>query len=251
MSKYPMTHERYIQCVRDIALNYARLNRDNPNRQIVKSLPVLSDAQLEDIAHAKLVYGRGAITLRGVTQHGAWNNGRSHQCENPKSDDLVEVCALGEDSPVQVAGTTIHELAHVACGVGVGHARQWKIACMALGLRCVKAAGTRYSMAMFAPEVRDAIARLETPQDGFPKNQLAGLAGLLVMRPCRAGIGVRGGKSVGPGSGRLRKYVCPHGQIIRASTDYLEATCDVCNGKFELASAPKAPYVGHLPLGVM
>lgn len=227
-----MTHERYINCIRELALAYTIANGERHASKV----PYLTAEQIENIKHAKLVYGRGHITLRGITQFGAWNNGRSKNENAPKSDELVEICALGEDSPVQVAGTTIHELAHVASGMGVGHAKAWKENCKALGLRCVRAAGTKYSMAMFAPELRDAIARLPAPQDGFPKNQLAGLAGLLVMRPCGAGIGVRGGRSTGPGSGRLRKYVCAHGQIIRASTDHLNATCNVCEEPFVLQS---------------
>lgn len=230
--KTMMTHERYISAVREIAVSYSKMVRDNPRMQL-SGIPALSDEQIENVEHAKLVYGRGHITLRGVTQFGAWNNGRSKE-PTAKTDELVEVCALGEESWEQLAGTTIHELAHVASGIGVGHAKGWRQNCVALGLRGAKAAGTRYLRSMFAPWVRERIAALPLPEDGVPKSQLDALAGLLKLRPCGAGIGVRGGRARGPGSGRLRKYVCPHGQIVRASTDHLDATCGVCGGKFEM-----------------
>lgn len=222
------THESYIHAVRDIALNYAVHVRQHPQMQIA-GIPALSDEQITAIEHAKLVYGRGHITLRGVTQYGAWKNGRD-------SDELVEICALGEESWEQLAGTTIHELAHVASGLGAGHSKVWKQNCVALGLRLARAAGTVYRRPMFAPEVRHALASLPPPEDGLPKSQMDALGKLVIARPCAAGLGTRGGTTHGPGSGRLRKYVCAHGQIIRASTDNLNATCNVCGKPFVLAA---------------
>lgn len=232
------THESYIHAVREIALNYAVHVRNNPQLQIRDHVPTLTDEQIADIEHAKLVYGRGHITLRGVTQYGAWKNGRD-------SDELVEVCALGEESWEQLAGTTIHELAHVASGLGAGHSRAWKTNCIALGLRTAKAAGTTYKRAMFAPEVRHALAALPLPTDGLPKSQMDALGRLVIARPCAAGIGTRGGKSVGPGSGRLRKYECEHGQIVRASTDGLQARCLVCDYPFHLAHPDAAGFTQY------
>jgi hypothetical protein len=53
--------------------------------------------------------------------------------------------------------------------------------------------------------------------------------------PCTAGTGTRGGTSRGPGSGsRMRKYVSGCGQIVRAATDDLHATCDCCQTPFVL-----------------
>jgi hypothetical protein len=36
-----------------------------------------------------------------------------------------------------------------------------------------------------------------------------------------------------PGS-RMRKYMCKHGQIIRAARDDLEAKCTICESRFTL-----------------
>jgi hypothetical protein len=226
-----VTHEQFIQSVRDLAVEYASNVHTGDN--------ALDAEALKRVARAKLLYGRGHFGLRGVTQYGAWHNG--------DKDELIEVCAASEESWVQLAGTTIHELAHAATGMGHGHNKAWKEACAALGLRRVKAVGTVYHLAMFAPELRAKLAEIDKPADGMPAlaaGLLAGITQNIKARPCTAGIGVRGGKSRGVGSGsRLRKYTCDgiieidgqprvHGQIIRASTDHLEAHCDVCGGKF-------------------
>lgn len=239
-----VTHESFIQAVRDLAVEYASRNATG-----------LDAEALARIARAKLLYGRGHFGRRGVTQFGAWH-------KDDDKHDLIEVCAATEESWIQLAGTTIHELGHVAAGYVGGHGKPWKQACEALGLRRIMAAGTRYSLAMFAPELRMKLATLDKPADGMPALAAAlvkGIATNVKNRPCIAGVGVRGGKSRGVGSGsRLRKYVCdgyvrmtpnglmiafqtihpeaiPHKQIIRASTDTLDAHCNTCGGRFLLA----------------
>lgn len=208
------THEQFIHDVRAAAV--ARLNEED--RRLVMDV--------------KLVYGAGYKTgARGVTFHKVWQNGHKH--------DLCEICAFGEDSIIQVAGTTIHELAHALAGVGAGHSKAWVEACAKLGLRFVRAAGTRYSLACFTPDVRMALAGMKLPTDGGP-GALLGLspnvAPVSQGRPCSAGVGTRGGKSRGVGSGsRLRKFVCSCGVIVRASRDVLNATCNDCGSAFNRA----------------
>lgn len=205
------THEQFIHAVRDAAV--ARLNAED--RAVVLD--------------AKLVYGAGASNLRGVTYFGRWKNGHAHA--------FAEVCAFGEDSIIQVAGTTIHELAHVLAGPNAGHGADWIKACAKLGLRFVRAAGTRYSLACFAPDVRMALASMPLPTDGAPHAGGINLnpnATPVKARPCMAGIGTRGGKSRGVGSGsRLRKYTCDCGVIVRVSRDDFAATCKLCNTDFK------------------
>lgn len=178
---------------------------------------------------AKLVYGAGSKHTRGVTYFGCWKNGHDHA--------FAEVCAFGEDSPVQVAGTALHELTHVIAGPGHGHGQGWMDACRRLGLVFVRAAGTRYSPACFAPDIRMAIAALPKPTDGRP--QPFGGVGpngtplQFKLRPCGAGVGVKGGKSRGAGSGsRLRKLVCNCGVIARVARDEFHAKCDDCGSAF-------------------
>lgn len=211
-----MNHEQFIHAVRDAAIGY---------------LAVTNPEAADKVSKAKVVYGVGAPHLRGVTIYSRWkpNGGDDAQ-------PIVEICAFGEESLLQVAGTTIHELGHVLAPIGAGHDKQWKAACESLGLRCIRAAGTRYTWAMFAPAIRARLAELGVT-DGAPVNGALAVGGKARKPgPCTAGIGTRGGKSRGTGSGsRLRKYVADCGQIIRASTDTLDATCNCCDSHFQRA----------------
>lgn len=109
-------HETYIRQVADLAL--ARLPKKKQSK-----------------IQAKLCYGAGQPGLRGVTYYSVWQNGE------PEPIPFVEICAFGEEDDVQLAGTTIHELAHVLAGSAAGHGKDWRRACERLGLRRAKAAG--------------------------------------------------------------------------------------------------------------
>jgi len=179
--------------------------------------------------------------LRGVTVFGTWKNG------DPTHHDFIEVCAAGEEHPTQLAGTTLHELAHCLAGHKAGHGKAWKEACEKLGLRRAKAAGHTYLNAGFAPTLREAIVDLAQPRDGQPA--FFGLGGALggsrpQPRPCSLGIGTRGGKSRGKGSGsRLRKWACPCGVICRVASDDFQATCQRCGEAFARDVALPAEHV--------
>lgn len=208
-----MTHEEYINEVRNLAV--ARVT-DEPVRQ--------------RLLLAKLVYGAGNIGTRGVCYFRAWRNGTSH--------DFIEICAASEQGPLQIAGTTLHELAHVIAGSEAGHNRHWKDACRTLGLQHPEAANQQYLTEDFESELQVAIAALSNPVDGTPvfsevRNPF-GRAGTLKVRPCPVGIGSRGGRSRGPGSGsRLRLYVCRCGVKVRVASNEFRATCLRCNSTFE------------------
>lgn len=214
-----ITHEQYTHSIRDAVLATADLE----------------PAEREQLAETKLTYGIGDGTYRGVTHFQRWVNGSTH--------DFVEIAASAEESYVQLAGTTIHELAHVLAGSKAGHGAEWRKAAERLGLRRAKAAGQRYMLAQIHPVIRVEAASLAIQvNDGQPAfgqinwlNWLATL-GTISVRGCSAGQGTRGGKSRGKGSGsRLRLWQCqcePKPVKVRVASDDFQATCKVCGADF-------------------
>jgi hypothetical protein len=222
----PTSHEAYILAVRDIII------AANPN-------PVTRDR----MTHIKVVYGTGSgMGARGITFYGTWQNG------HPAPVDTVEICAFGEESPVQIAGTTVHELAHVVAGHPAGHGPEWKATCADLGLLDAEAAGMVYTWDAFDSRVREALQALPTPTDGAPtaagsnggpRVPIPGMRPRSGPRPCPLGIGTRGGTSRGIGSGsRLRLWhcQCPRPVKVRVASDTFDATCNVCHAAFTRAA---------------
>lgn len=206
-----MTHERYIARVSELA--QARLTAEER-------------AKLADL---KLAYGAGPAGLRGVTYFNKWQKPGT---ETP----FIEVCAFGQESLVQLAGTTIHELAHALSGAGNGHNAVWKDNCAKLGLRLAMAQGMRYCMANFAPDLREAIAALPKPDDGEPVPTLSNpWTGAIVkrVRSCLAGLGTRGGKATRSGAAYvLYACGCTPPFKVRSYSHDLDATCNCCDTKF-------------------
>ena len=209
------THESFLADIRETALSLAKLD----------------EAETARLRAAKMVYGSGAGSgYRGLTLYSRWANG--HGPEAPEA--LIEVCALAEESVTQLAGTTLHELAHVLAGRTAGHGPEWKAAARRLGLTTAEAAGQDYQPAAFESNLWHRIATIEQPTDGKPLT-LVGVPGAAPVRPCSLGIGTRGGKSRGPGSGsRLRLWVCecPKPVKVRVASDTFRATCDACGKAF-------------------
>jgi hypothetical protein len=213
-----VTHESYLAGVRDAVLAWAN-----------GSLPA---AKRIDLAETKMVYGMGlGQSARGMTVYGTWQNGRRH--------DFIEVCAAGEESDLQLAGTTIHELGHVLAGHGAGHSKVWKDACAVLGLTA-DAAGQDYQVSAFEPTLWASIARIPLPTDGRPV--LRGGFGLgpalAPPAPCPLGVGTKGGTSRGKGSGsRLRLFHCECTPPVKArvARDEFDATCNHCGSSFKRA----------------
>lgn len=215
----PLTHEQFIHAIREIVV--PRLNEEADRRKLVAS---------------KLVYGAGdGRAARGVCFFDAWQRDEGYA--------LLEVCAFGEESEVQLAGTTIHELGHCLAGPDAGHSSEWKRACTSLGLIRCEAAGQAYAAYDFAPEVWERIARLPSPSDGVPTRRTGGNSS---PRPCPLGTGTRGGISRGPGSGsrlRLYKCECQRPVKVRVASDDFRARCLRCESVFQRASASERPRV--------
>jgi hypothetical protein len=223
-----LTHEQFCHAVREIAVG--RIQND-----VVTSNLLLG---------AKLTYGAGSGSYRGVCHYNAWHAAG-------QATAFIEIAATGEESAIQLAGTTIHETAHVLAGPGAGHGAEWKAACARLGLVNVKAAGQEYHPENFTPDIWPAIVALGEPGDGKP--QFWGRGAIVTgghgrthggPGACPAGRGVRGGKSQGPGSGRLRLWECAGDEAqghkpvkVRVASDDFRALCTVCDSEFTYKGA--------------
>ncbi len=196
-----ITHEKYIQEVATLVIRRVADKGD------VKRLKAI-----------KLVYGAGGPGLRGSTYFEAWKNGKK------TTSPFVEICAFGESQHPQLAGTTIHELGHVLAGPGHGHGKGWKDACKVLGLRISEAAGQEYQKTDFDDDLWRALKGIKKPTDGAPCGSRRGSGIDITLRPCGMGIGTRGGKARGPGSGsRLLKVTCEDcGYTCRVTRKWLD-----------------------------
>lgn len=210
-----ITHEQYLQAVREIA---------------IERLPLGCDER-ELLRRAKLVYGRGQGGMRGVTCYDQWAN-----TEHGDSDDrgakkhglveLIEICASGEENHVQLAGTVLHELAHVLAGHEAGHKADWKSWCKVLGIPGAKAKDTSYDgEGVWDEDVLKAVLELEQPTDGKPN------AGGVTMRIGKGGCATGQKKQ----NARLRLWECsctPKPVKLRVASDELNAMCMTCGEMF-------------------
>jgi hypothetical protein len=205
-----MTHEEYIGAIAGVAAAQ------------------LAAAESDKVRAIKLCYGAGPSGIRGVTYYNRWSAVSG-------AVPFVEISAFNQESVCQVAGTVLHELAHVLAGFGAGHGYQWKDACERLGLRRVKAAGTSYVWANFAPRLRESILSLPMPKDGTPIGLTLPNGMRPMLKTCGAGVGTRGGKSRGVGSGsRLRLFQCEciPPVKVRVARDLFDANCNCCGEGF-------------------
>jgi len=215
------THERFLQAARDAVIAHA------------VAAGTITDEQASELQHAKLLYGIGDGSYRGICHYEAWENGVGKVA-------VIEVAASAQESFVQLAGTTLHELAHVLAGWGAGHGAAWKESAVALGFTIKPAAaGQVYNLSMFAPDLRFRIYSLAAEiGDGHPafKTFGWGALGISAIKPCSAGYGTRGGTSRGKGSGsrqRLWECKCERPVKVRTASDDFKAHCDRCGAAFE------------------
>lgn len=217
------THEDFLHGMRTLVVNRA----EKAGR--------ITEAEADKLRHTRLMYGAGNSAIRGSCYYEAWENGVGKV-------DVVEIGAMAQENHVQLGGTEVHELGHVLAGHTAGHGKEWKEACQRLGfVRSPEAAGQVYTLDLFQPDIAKRMTTLaERIADGSPAFkssnwlQIMGLLGG-APRPCSAGIGTRGGKSRGPGSGsRLRLYECECAKPIkvRVASDSFAAHCDICGAAF-------------------
>ena len=181
---------------------------------------------------AKLLYGTGAPGVRGVCVYDAWRNGRTN--------DVIEICAFGEESQIQLAGTSFHEFGHCLARWEAGHGIVWKRQAHQLGLRRALAAGQHYRTEDFDPNVLIAIEALGPISDGHPAAS-DGTSRQLIPAHCPLGVGTRGGTSRGTNSGsRLRLFECACVPPVKArvARDDFHAQCTDCGCAFKRRITP-------------
>jgi hypothetical protein len=83
------THEQFIHAVRSAAVAWAFARG------------TIDEAEAVRLLACKLVYGVGDGRYRGVCHYSAWK-------ADAHAVDVVEIAATGEESLIQVAGTTEH-----------------------------------------------------------------------------------------------------------------------------------------------
>lgn len=147
---------------------------------------------------------RGALARRKRTIGECW-----HADHGAKGAAEVFISPLLADQ-TEVLATLAHELAHASLGYGIGHKAPFARLVKAIGLEGKPTA--TYAGEKFKLWVSSAIERLGP----YPHEAMSA-----VSRQKKQAT-------------RLRKYVCGHGQIIRAATDTLNAHCEECSTKFTL-----------------
>ena len=212
-----MTHEQFIHAVRELATSR-----------------IMDEVKRQRLLTAKLTYGSGPSGHRGICFFAVW--------EQKSRLEFIEICANGEVSTTQLAGTTIHELAHCLAGPAAGHGRAWRSAARSLGLVRSLAADQAYCETDFEATLWDKIVAIASPTDGRPAFRDAASRSI---RACPVGAGTRGGKSRGPGSGsRLRLFVCDCNPPIRVRVardeDSFSALCLTCGSAFKRATSDRA-----------
>jgi len=192
------------------------------------------------ISKVRLAYGDGEAGVMGVTRFNLWkgpDGERQHWCA---------VCATCQpEGSFLLAETVLHELGHAIAGQLGAHGPLWKAACERLGLADAKATYAHGDKPVFSAWMAAQLAKLKEPTEGRPDRAAGPVLGpplppgaLPPIRPCGAGVGTKGGKSRGPGSGtRNALHVCggckPPVKVRAAvSKRPLSATCDHCKTSF-------------------
>jgi len=218
------THDAYIADVARLACRHPGASEDDRNA----------------IRQVRLAYGDGQAGVMGITRFNLWkgpDGQRRHWCA---------VCATCQpEGSYLIAETVLHELGHAIAGPMGAHGPIWRSACERLGLIDAKATYAHGDKPVFSAWMAAQLAKLKEPTEGRPAHTVSGNAigppgspALPPIRPCGAGIGTKGGKSRGPGSGtRNALHVCggckPPVKVRAAiSKRPLSATCDHCKTSF-------------------
>ena len=206
---------------------------------IVEAIAAHAPQYADRIRHARVMFGTGVGRpgVLGTTFYGTWKNGQ------PDALPVIEICAFAQDTPSQIAVTTVHEIAHAVLDPGAGHGSLWKATARELGMATPSATSSGCEgWDAFDPDIRAVLEDIPTPNDGkpFPPSPRTLQGRPIGPRPCSAGNGARGGTSRGRGAGsRMFKCTCHHedcGYTVRTTRKWLDVGAPIC------------PIPGHGPM---
>lgn len=202
-------------------------------KEVIVSLSVgLNEAELTKLRGTELLYGAGNSGLYGQCLYDKWIR--------DGIQDVIEVSAFCAGTPVEMWCTVAHELSHVGAR-GKGHDAVWKAFARKLGMQNPRAAGPARIEDLDADLVA-VLKQIPLPTDGEPICDEPGGVAEKTRKSCTAGIGTREGKTRGPGSGRLRLWICDcdRPKKVRIASDDFHARCLICFSLFRREGTTRA-----------
>lgn len=185
----------------------------------------LNEEQGKKLRSTQLLYGVGEPGVYGVCIYDKW--------VRDGIQDVIQVSAFYGVAPDEMWVTMTHELAHVLAGEDAAHGSIWRASAKRLGLINPKAAAAP-SIEDLDPDLVDVLRLIPLPTEGEPLCDKEGSQSIPQHKGCRIGIGKRGSKTHGPGSGRLRLWICDCAQPkrVRIASDKFNARCLDCFSLF-------------------
>jgi hypothetical protein len=196
--------------------------------QVIACSDRLNEAERNKLLATEMLYGVSDPGVYGMCLYDKWYR--------DGVQDVIQISAFFGESPVEKWITIAHELAHVLAGRGTGHNQAWKMAARRLGLANPKAQGIG-CIGDLDTDLVTVLQAIPLPTDGQPIcDEWSGTQNTRQKTSgCKVGVGTRNGKSQGPGSGRLRLWICECDRPyrVRLASDHFNARCQNCGALFK------------------
>lgn len=205
-----LTRKGYLRIVMQVIIYGGRLNEEERKK----------------LLSTELLYGMAGPGVYGTCLYERWFR--------DGVQDVIQVSAFVGETLLEKWITIAHELGHVLAGQGKGHGPEWKTAARRLGLLNPKATDVGCIDDLDADLVK-VLQAIPLPTDGQPICDAPGGSRTTTVGGCKAGIGTRDGKTHGPGTGRLRLWLCqcPRPYRVRVASDDFRARCLNCGALFK------------------
>jgi hypothetical protein len=211
----------------------SELNRDFLSRKgylllvmfAIIELGRLNEEERKKLRSTQLLYGVGEPGVYGVCIYDKW--------VRDGIQDVIQISAFQGVAPHEMWVTMTHELAHVLAGDDAAHGAIWKADAKRLGLSNPKAVGAP-RIEDLSPDLVAVLNGLPLPTEGDPLCDEEGSRLTPRNKGCKIGIGKRRGQTRGPGTGRLRLWICDcaRPRRVRIASDKFNARCLDCFSLF-------------------